>query len=127
MDLRLSKHFNLREFSCKCSRKCKYKGVTPVSSELVAVLELLRERAKCPIKINCALRCPTHNRDVGGAMHSQHLYGTAADVRCDHLKPIDMYRFLDKLFPNTYGLGLYDTFLHVDVRKMRARWDKSTK
>jgi hypothetical protein len=31
--------------------------------------------------INCGARCPQHNREVGGAKDSAHLYGLACDVR----------------------------------------------
>lgn len=33
-----------------------------------------------PIRIVSGYRCPVHNKRVGGALNSQHMYAAAADV-----------------------------------------------
>jgi len=38
------------------------------------------------------------------------------------VEPKEVYDFLDDLFPNSLGLGLYNWGVHVDMRPKRARW-----
>ena len=80
----LSEHFKLGEFI-----KSKYPEVYNIPSHeaianlkrLCGWLEVLRERAECPIIINSGYRSPQLNRKVGGASTSNHLTGCAADIR----------------------------------------------
>ncbi len=115
-----TKHFKVTEFKC---RRCGADTPNPAPArELLAVLELVRLRFNKPVKINSGFRCPTHNKLVGGAKDSQHMYATASDISIDGVKPSDVYAFLCEIFPNSYGVGLYSTFVHVDVRVGKARW-----
>lgn len=111
-----TKHFKSSEFAC---RHC---GETKINSELIVVLELVRMHFNSPVTINSSYRCPTHNKAVGGADKSQHLLGTAADIVVKGVTPAAVYQFVDTVFPNSYGLGRYDNFTHVDVRNYKARW-----
>ena len=78
-DIQLSKHFKLTEFDCKCNGLCK---TTPIHDDLIEKLEMLREKAgNKPLHINSGYRCQKHNNNIGGAKHSYHLSGMAADVR----------------------------------------------
>nr|CRY96427.1 hypothetical protein [uncultured prokaryote] len=71
----LSEHFSRSEFRC---RHCgAYKAVSP---DLIRVLERIRALSAEPLVIVSGYRCAVHNRAVGGASQSQHLYGTAADI-----------------------------------------------
>lgn len=114
--MKLSRHFSRIEFVCRCG--C---GMDTVDSELIAVLELIRERFG-PVHIISGNRCKEHNKAVGGADDSQHLYSKAADILSKGHKPKEVVEWLDKQFPDTYGIGEYDTWVHVDVRKERGRW-----
>jgi uncharacterized protein YcbK (DUF882 family) len=60
---------------------------------------------------------------VGGAAYSQHLYGTAADIKVNGIKPKDVAAYAEKLLPNTGGIGIYSTFVHIDVREKKSRWN----
>jgi uncharacterized protein YcbK (DUF882 family) len=117
-------NFKPIEFACKCHTKncCK----TKISPTLVAVLELVRAHFKKPVIITSAIRCPEHNRHVDGSERSQHLLGTAADIKVRGVDPLDIYHFLGNTFPNNFGIGLYRgmrrSFVHIDVREDRARW-----
>lgn len=111
-----TKHFRESEFTCKCC------GDLLLRSELLTVLELIRNKFNKPVFINSGYRCPTHNAKEGGAPTSQHTLGTAADIVVDDVHPIAVYEFLDATFPSTYGLGIYSTWIHVDVREEKARW-----
>ena len=112
-----TKHFDIREFSCKCG--C---GVTKPCSELFAVLELVRVHFNKPVTINSSYRCEKHNAEVGGAKNSKHKLGIAADIVVKGVEPKLVYQFIDATFPNSYGLGSYNSFTHIDVRPIKARW-----
>ena len=115
---KLSKNFNREEFSCKCG--CGYDNISP---ELIGVLQELRDWFDSPIHINSGCRCCTHNKSVGGVPSSRHTWGTAADIVVSGLTPQEVYEYLDSKYPQSLGLGLYETFVHIDVRKDPARWN----
>jgi uncharacterized protein YcbK (DUF882 family) len=73
-DVRLSPHFKLREFQCRCC------GLVKLSAELLAKLEELRDKWGAPLVLTSGYRCAPHNRAVGGASSSLHLKGAAADI-----------------------------------------------
>ena len=116
--MKLSKHFDSKEFDC---RHCKTGGDT-VDPSLVELLEVLREHFNKPVIVTSGYRCPEHNRAVGGAKRSQHLFGTAADIQVKGVDPKDVADYLDPQ-EEAKGLGRYNTFTHVDVRSgPKVRW-----
>ncbi|EIY5008381.1 serine/threonine protein kinase [Klebsiella michiganensis] len=117
MTEQLSPHFARREFACRCG--C---GAADVSPELVTVLELVREHFAAPVVVVSGRRCATHNSKVGGARNSQHLAGTAADIKVNGMVPADVATWLEANYPQRYGIGRYATFTHIDVRPSPARW-----
>lgn len=42
--------------------------------------------------------------------------------RWNQVPPNEIHCFLDELFPNTLGLGLYSNRNHADTRNKKARW-----
>lgn len=113
----VSKNFKRREFACKDG--C---GLDTISQELVDVIQDVRDHFNKPVVINSGLRCERHNKRVGGAPKSQHLLGTASDIRIAGVTPKEVYDYLDKKYPDKYGIGLYKTFTHIDVREKKARF-----
>ena len=83
----------------------------------------MRDHFKSPVAINSGYRTVPHNKKVGGATQSQHLYGMAADIAVRGVDPKKVYAFVDSLMPHTGGVGLYKTFVHVDCRKVKSRWN----
>lgn len=73
-DGRCSRHFRYREF------KSKGDGWIKVKYQLVRGLEKYRARVGRGIAVVSGYRDPAHNKAVGGATSSQHLYGNAADL-----------------------------------------------
>jgi len=89
---------------------------------LLKLEELRRAIGNRPIIINSGYRCPTHNKKVGGAKNSQHLYGKAADIRVNGMNPRTLEKYADTVFANG-GVGMGgQNFVHVDTRGHRARW-----
>ena len=117
-EVKLSEHFRVREFACK-------DGSDPVfvSESLVDILEAIRLHYGAPVHINSAYRTPQHNASEGGAKTSQHTYGLAADIRVDGHTPAEVYALADQLLGEHGGVGIYDTFVHVDVRAKKSRFD----
>ena len=115
---KLSANFKVKEFACK-------DGSDPVfiAPDLVSVLQKIRDHFGKAVNINSAYRTPTYNKKVGGATHSQHLYGTAADIRISGVKPKDVAAYAETLLPGTGGIGIYSNFTHIDVRETKSRWN----
>lgn len=117
-DKQLSDHFKVREFRCK-------DGTDPVfvSDTLVGILEAIRLHFGAPVHINSAYRTPQHNAKEGGVKTSQHTYGLAADIRVNGHSPAEVYAVADSMLGEHGGVGIYDTFVHVDVRSKKSRFD----
>lgn len=113
----ISEHFNRCEFACRCG--C---GFDTIHMDLVNVIERARQHFNKPITINCGCRCEKHNKAVGGVSHSQHLVGCAADIAVDGVLPEETLHYFTSCYPDELGLGLYATFVHVDIRKNKSRW-----
>lgn len=117
----LSKHFKKREFGCKCGCGTGTKD-GDIHPDLLVVLEDVREHFGKPVVISSGKRCETHNKRVGGAPKSQHLLGTAADIRIAGVAPVEVYNYLHNKYQDKYGVGKYNSFTHIDVRQNKARW-----
>ena len=115
---RLTRHFRVREFACS-------DGSDPIfiARALPLVLEYIRTRVGKPVVINSAYRTPGKNQAVGGAVHSQHLYGTAADLgTVAGYTPAEMAAIAREIMPDWGGVGVYPWGIHVDVREKKADW-----
>lgn len=117
---KISQHFSRSEFKCKCG-KC---NKIAVDHELLVILEDLRNWFNEPIKITSGNRCEDHNKAIGGVAQSRHLDSIAADIQVKDVTTFEVYRYLDSKYPDKYGIGLYPTWVHIDVRPERARWEK---
>ena len=113
----ISTHFNRSEFACKCG--C---GLDTVDTELVDVLEDIRRQFGASITINSGNRCEVYNRFIGGALKSQHPLSRAADIVVDGVDPKDVQDYIDEAWPDSLGMGRYNTFTHIDSRSTKARW-----
>lgn len=116
----LSKDFQVREFRCR-------DGSDPifVDSDLVTLLQKIRDHFGKAVNINSAFRTAAHNaKQKNAAKYSQHLYGKAADIWIKGVSVDTLANYAETLLPNTGGIGRYytDGFVHVDVRKTKSRW-----
>ena len=118
-DLQLSPHFRLAEFASKDGS-----DKVLVDDDLVSLLEQIREAAGGAVTINSGYRSPAHNAAVGGVSSSQHLYGRAADVVVEGASPLLVGQIAEYYLDRRGGIGVYQTFTHVDTRAIRSRWDQ---
>lgn len=116
-DVQLTDNFHLSEFECKCS-KCLF---TLISVEHVTRLQELRNALKTPIKVLSGYRCSDHNQKVGGEPQSLHQFGLATDIWASGYSSGAIYEIAKDIFD---GIGLYDTWTHIDSRGFEAFWDK---
>lgn len=116
--VKLSDHFKVNEFACSDGSDAVF-----ISPELVEILEKIRVHFGRPVHINSAYRTPAKNKAVGGAAQSQHMYGTAADIHIDGVAPKAVADYAEKLLVGRGGIGIYKSFCHVDVRKVKSRWN----
>lgn len=73
----ITEHFKVKEFRCKDGT-----DKILISTELVEMLEKLREKLNCSININSGYRTEAHNKSIGGSSTSKHCKGLAVDIVC---------------------------------------------
>ena len=113
----ISPHFKVREFACR-------DGSDPVfvAPRLVEVLEAVREHFGAPVMVNSGYRTVSHNAATpNSSPRSQHLYGLAADIQVEGVSPAAVADYAGQLLPGTGGIGLYGSFVHIDVRPGPSR------
>ena len=118
-DKRLSSHFKVKEFACRDGS-----DAVLVAPRLVMVLESIRTYFGSAVVINSGYRTPQYNAKVNGAAHSQHCYGTAADIVVRGKTPAQVAAYARQLMPDWGGVGIYtkEGFTHIDVRESKADW-----
>lgn len=84
--------------------------------ELAAAFEALRAAVGLTLVVLSAYRTIAHNRAVGGARDSQHVQGRALDLLPPRGWSSMQLAAVAREIPEIRGLGVYDTFTHIDVR-----------
>ena len=92
---KLSEHFTLGEFTKSGSHPEVYNIPSHEAianlTNLSKWLEVLRERAGTPIRINSGYRSPQLNKRIGGVPTSNHLTGCAVDIRVSGMEQLIRY------------------------------------
>lgn len=107
--------FRFTEFRCKGPRSDRGCERIWVDHDLIQRLDRYRAAVNRPVRINSGCRCVIHNRRVGGASASQHLYGDAADIS-GAIGRTAMARL--GLFSGIGYNGSTGLVVHVDVRHL---------
>jgi len=116
-DILSTAHFKQWEFNCRCCN-----GNIGIPVNLLIYLEAVKlHNAGKIVHVVSGYRCPSHNKNCGGATKSQHLKGKAADIIVRGVLPSETYNYCSWLFKDN-GVGKYNTFTHADVRGYRSRW-----
>lgn len=126
---KLGKYFTVKEFACNDKS-----DLILINPSLITLLEKIREHFNKPIRITSGYRTPAYNEKLislgkKAAVDSQHMYGNAADISIEGVPSKEIYSWLNSFHQG--GLGLYSSFVHVDVRddvgKAKARWIEGEK
>lgn len=124
--MKLTKNFSKKEFDSKDESKMPDSVLVNVV-RVACNLQRLRDKIGKAVVVNSGYRSESYNRNIGGSPNSQHLLGKAADIRVNGLTPMQIANEIEKLILQGEmlqgGLGVYDTFVHYDIRKKKARWD----
>jgi GH25 family lysozyme M1 (1,4-beta-N-acetylmuramidase) len=123
--VQLSKNFKSTEFDCNGKGCC---SETPISTDLVKILQQVRDHFGVSVNLNCGYRCPEHNAKVKGASkNSKHMDGIASDIVVKGVHPMRVARYIETLpeFKGRIGVYTWDDkgngFVHVDVRGTNSR------
>ena len=117
-DKKLSNNFKVREFACRDGSDIVF-----VAPELVKILQKIRSHFRAAVTVNSGYRTPGYNKKVGGATYSQHQYGAAADITVKGVDPKKVAAYAETLMSGKGGIGIYGTFVHIDVREVKSRWN----
>jgi len=104
--MKLSENFDSKEFVCKCCGKLPEHGMNP---KLIELLQAIRDKIEKPLIItpHGGYRCEHQNKKSGGAKHSQHLFGNAADIKVKGMDADDFQHWLVLNFnKECKGIGL---------------------
>ena len=120
-DIQVTDHFKLSK--CRCSH-CHKLIFDDLFMSHMDKLELLRLEADFPVVISSGYRCKEHNKAVGGSLHSWHMK-YATDIRPEDNEEHNLtviYRIA--LEQEWGGIGVYGSWVHLDMRTTPVRWNK---
>ena len=112
---KVSEHFKAKEFQCK--DKSEY---LLIATELIEILEKIRNHFNAPVIINSGYRTPSWNNKVNGASNSYHCKGMAADIVVKGRSSKEVAEYADEIMEKG-GVIRYTNFTHIDVREERYR------
>lgn len=128
---RLSKHFVIEEFDCKDGTKVKSREYDGLRYLCRQYLEPMR-RQFGPCTVHSGYRTKSWNAQVGGEPNSYHLYpyhdgnDQAGDVSFAQGTSEQWAAFANSIRQRKRGgrggIGIYRTFVHLDIRDYAANW-----
>ena len=118
----ITPHFKVREFACSDGS-----DVVFVAPSLVDILEAIRVHFGRPVTVTSGYRTVSYNAGLkNSSKKSQHCNGLAADIQVEGHTPLEVYNYTCSLLGDHGGVGIYNTFVHVDVRASKSRFDYRT-
>jgi uncharacterized protein YcbK (DUF882 family) len=122
---KITTNFSLEEFNCKDGSEMPNDVMINII-KLAKNLQVLRDAVGKTITITSGYRSPKYNLKIGGAKDSQHIKGTAADIKVKGMTPKEVAKVIEGLIANGKmtqgGIGIYPSWVHYDCRKIKARW-----
>lgn len=105
--MKITEHFSLEEFvksptadKYKIDNTPSYRTQEQLKKLCNEVLEPIRIKYGKPIKITSGYRCPELNRKIGGARNSQHVYGSASDIKPVNGTVKELFDFIEQMIKN---------------------------
>lgn len=132
--MKVTPHFSVAEFGCRDGSPYPPAWIASRLRPLCEALEVLRTALGTSLRISSGFRSAAYNARIGGARHSQHVEGRAADVVADGASAAHVHATALRLYREgkltVGGLGSYPSFTHLDVRPTSvrgalARWSGS--
>jgi peptidoglycan hydrolase-like protein with peptidoglycan-binding domain len=122
---KLSPSFTVRELTTSGGESADIARIDP---RLVECLQRLRDRVGKGITINSGFRSWKRNRALYAARkktptRSQHCAGRAADIRIAEMNGLEIGKAAIDAYGPDIGIGLGNTFAHIDVRGLATVWD----
>lgn len=117
----LSTHFQSKEFNCPCSKCDKL----VINTDLIDLLEKIRDIVQNPIKINSGYRCANYQQELRDRGYetslgtSSHEMGNAADLAIIGYNGIQLEGIARNAGFKAVGVG--KDFIHVDLRADKDR------
>ena len=111
-------NFSVVELACRCGGRFCDRAYWH-DPDFLDCLQSLRDQIGQPLVINSAHRCPQWNAYVGGAPRSRHKQ-LAVDIALVGHDRSELYHKSRAL--GFTGLGLAQSFLHLDRRRQPATW-----
>ncbi|MFD1794921.1 hypothetical protein FQV27_16295 [Paracoccus aurantiacus] len=126
------RHFNMAEIlylgGSNSAGKCAASNALPPASlwpnivPTMLMLDEIRDRLGCPIRILSVYRNKEYNACVGGRSRSQHLRFNAIDWAATEGTVSDWHRIAKEVRASrpefSGGIGRYNSFVHIDTRGM---------
>ncbi len=119
-NIKLSASFTVREFACKDGS-----DRIIIDDALIAYLQRIRGWAGAEVKITSGYRTPSHNAKIGGAAHSRHLEGRAADIIVSGKSIHEVARFAEAIGVPGVERNEDKNYVHLDTRASRYYWRMS--
>ena len=127
--MKITRNFYREEFDSRDGSVMPFK-IQENIVDLAQNLQVVRDYINTPLTINSGYRSPQHNENIGGVSNSYHVLGMAADITVKNYSPKRLARLLKRLIKKGLiskgGVGLYNGFVHYDIRGYNARWDNSS-
>ena len=121
-ELYVAPNFQVKEFACSDGS-----DVVVIHPFIPHICQLVRNKFNMPFVPNSAYRTVTHNKAVGGANKSNHIYGRAVDIPAKRgVTPKQLYDYVDTLFGNWGEIGIYSWGIHVGVQDKKERFTDSS-
>ena len=140
----LSDNFSRHEFVCGCG--CDKEPT--IDAEMINVVQdcvdhfsRLNDR-RMYVTVLSGFRCKLWNAYIWGkrnmarvakgleeekpAWNSKHTTGKAIDFTIRGISPDAVYNYLDKKYPNKYGIGKYPDRTHFDPRTEKYCWESNS-